>query len=91
MTRLARLQANIAGYTAGQTIDLDEIEDPRVHAAIEAGYGERVVLADLDSDEAARARAEAEDAAKAAEAQDAPETPEKPARGSTPRKRSSGS
>lgn len=68
MTRLVRLHANIAGYEAGTTIDLDEIEDVRVHNAIEAGYGERVVLADLSAEEKAQARAEAEAAQDGAQA-----------------------
>lgn len=49
MTRLIKFDAAVAGYRPGDVVDLDAIEaDPRVDAALEAGYAARVTKADVD-------------------------------------------
>jgi hypothetical protein len=48
MTRLVKFDASVAGYGPGQVVDLDEVDDPRVAAAVEAGYAQRVTRADVE-------------------------------------------
>lgn len=88
MTRLVKFHAGVAGYRVGDVVDLDLVDDPRVGAAVDRGYAERIKVADAEAEGAEVLSAPEPPSSGAVEGAEAEEAPKPRPR---TRKRQSGS